>query len=71
MEYHTELDFNCSIPMPKVKPTKDPCIEENAIKEIMSLALFGAAQKNIEEGKPIFDSVEKVVQLFKDAGLIK
>lgn len=87
MEYHPDFAFkegstrsnikssNSSrpyplIPMPKVKPTKDPKIEEDAIRDIMQLAIYGAMMKpRVEED--IYTSLEDVLKLFKEAGLIK
>lgn len=68
MEYW-ELDYKS--PMPKVKPCKDPKIEEGAIKRIMTFAIYGAQFHAIQEGGNVLDAAEEVVQLFKDAGLVK
>lgn len=56
---------------PKVKPPKDPKIEEDAIKKIMSLAMYGAAINAQQKGEDMFVANYETIQLFKDAGLIK
>lgn len=58
-------------PMPVVKPCKDPKIEEDAILRIMQLAIYGAVMQASEQGVGPFEPTERVVNLFKDAGLIK
>ena len=58
------------VPMPKVKPTKDPKIEEDAVLQIMQLAIYGSMLKP-KEGVEVRDSLEDVLKLSKDAGLIK
>lgn len=55
----------------KVKPPKDPDIEEDAIKKIMSLAMYGAAMNAQQKGEDMLVANYETVQLFKDAGLIK
>lgn len=58
-------------PIPKVKPCKDPKTEENAILRIMQLAIYGAVMQASEQGVGPFEPTERVMDLFKDAGLIK
>jgi hypothetical protein len=57
--------------MPQVKPCKDPQIEEDSIKKIMSLALYGAAMNAQQKGEDMFVANYETIQLFKNAGLIK
>lgn len=71
MEYFPEWEHDYKPPMPKVKPCKDPKIEEDAILQIMQLAIFGAMTKPKSEGQGSYESLEDVLKLFKDAGLIK
>ena len=54
-----------------MEPTKDPKIEENAILEIMTLAIYGAATKAMQDGSDVYESSRKVFELFKDAKLVK
>lgn len=68
MEYWVD---EYSPPMPKVKKPKDSKIKEDAIKKIMTFAVYGAQFHAIQEGGNVLDAAEEVVQLFKDAGLIK
>ena len=56
--------------MPQVKSPKDPNIEDDAILKIMQLAIYGSMLKP-KEGVEVRDSLEDVLKLFKDAGLIK
>ena len=71
-EYHPELEPGYyDVPMPKCKPTKDPNIEESAILEIMTLAIYGAATKAMKDGADVYESSRKVFELFKDAKLVK
>ena len=58
------------VPMPQVKPCKDLKIEDDAILKIMQLAIYGSMLKP-KEGIEVRDSLEDVLKLFKDAGLIK
>jgi hypothetical protein len=58
-------------PMPKVKPTKDPKIEDDAIKQIMTLALYGAVMDAQAKGRDVMEANYLTVQLFKDAGMIE
>lgn len=58
-------------PMPKVKPCKDPKIEEDAILSIMQLAIYGAATKAVQDGTDVYEASRKVFQLFKDAKLVE
>ena len=71
MEYHPEWEPDYKPPMPKVKKPKDPQIEDDAIKKIMSLAMYGAAINAQQKGEDMFVANYETVQLFKDAGLIK
>ena len=71
-EYHPELEPGYyDLPIPKCKPTKDPKIEEDSIIEIMTLAIYGASRKAVEDGSDIQEAVGGVFRLFKDAGFIK
>lgn len=63
-------NYSDAPPVPKVKKPKDPNIEENAIRDIMQLAIYGAMMKPRTE-EDIYTSLEDVLKLFKDAGLIK
>ena len=56
--------------MPQVKSLKDPNIEDDAILKIMQLAIYGSMLKP-KEGVEVRDSLEDVLKLFKDVGLIK
>ena len=58
-------------PMPKVKPCKDPKIEEDAILRIMQLSIYGAVMHAGENQENQFEATERVVKLFKEANLIK
>lgn len=70
MEYHPEWEDDYKPPIPKVKKPKDPKIEEDAIQQIMQLAIYGAMMKPRSE-EDIYNSLEDVLKLFKEAGLIK
>ena len=70
MEYHPEWEDDYKPPMPKVKKPKDANIEDDAILKIMQLAIYGSMLKP-KEGVEVRDSLEDVLKLFKDAGLIK
>lgn len=50
--------------------SKDPKIEEDAIQQIMQLAIYGVIMKPRPE-EDLYTSLEDVLKLFKDAGLIK
>lgn len=70
MEYHPEHEPGYKPPIPLCKPCKDPKIEEDAIRDIMQLAIYGAMMKpRVEED--VYNSLEDVLNLFKEAGLIK
>lgn len=71
MEYHPEWEPDYKPPMPKVKPPKDPKIEDDALLRIMQLAVYGAVSQATQESGSIFSSTEEVVKLFKEAGLTK
>lgn len=71
-EYHPDLEPGYyNLPLPKYLPAKDPNIEEDAIIEIMSLAIFGASTKAVQEGDNVQEVVGRVFRLFKDVGFIK
>ena len=70
MEYHPEWEDNYRPPMPKVKKPEDPKVEEDAVLQVMQLAIYGSMLKP-KEGVEVRDSLEGVLKLFKDAGLIK
>jgi hypothetical protein len=57
--------------MPEVKPPKDPKIEEDALLKIMQLAIFGAVMHAGQNQENQFEATERVVDLFKEANLIK
>lgn len=63
-------NYSDAPPMPKVKPPKDPKIEEDAILQIMQLAIYGAVMQASQEGVGPFEPTERVVKLFKEAGFI-
>lgn len=63
--------YDPDIPMPKVKKPKDPKIEENAIRDIMQLAIYGAVMHAGQNQENQFEATERVVKLFKEAGLTK
>ena len=62
--------YGSTPPMPKVKPTKDPKIEEEAILRVMQLAIYGAVM-HAGEKENQFEATERVMELFKEANLIK
>lgn len=69
-EYLPELDPKYIPTMPKVRPPKDPDIEDSALRTIMSLAIFGAGIKAGQEGTSVEQSISECLKLFKDAGFI-
>lgn len=71
MEYYPEHEPGYNPQMPLCKPCKDPKIEEDAILRIMQLAIYGAVMQASEQGVGPFEPTERVVKLFKEAGLIK
>lgn len=71
MEYHPEWEDDYKPRMPEVKLCKDPNVKEDAVLRIMQLAIYGAVMQASEQGVGPFEPTERVVNLFKDAGLIK
>lgn len=69
-EYHPDFeDYRPPYPNTPAQ-IKDTEVEEKAIKEIMTLALYGAVMKATKDSTSQFDAVTNTTQLFKDAGLI-
>jgi hypothetical protein len=79
MEYHPELEWSVPeasatkkfLDMPKVKPTKDPKIEEDAILKIMQLALYGVGIDAQQKGCDVMQAQIDTMRLFKEVGFIK
>lgn len=69
-EYHPEWDNKNIVPVPKCLPTKDHKMEENALGEIMTLAIYGATLKISSEGGGVFEETQRVFELFRKANLI-
>lgn len=70
MEYHPEWGDDYKPPMPKVKKPEDNNSQRNAVRDIMQLAIYAAITKPRAE-EDIYTSLEDVIKLFEDAGLIK
>lgn len=64
-EYHPDFDNKNIAPMPK-----DPEVEDNALRTIMSLAVFGAGIKAGQDGTDPHKAISDCMKLFKDAGFI-
>lgn len=70
MEYHPEWELDYKAPMSKVKKPKDPGAQDKAIRDIMQLAIYGAVMCPDNQNSQ-FEAVERVMALFKEAGLLK